>query len=381
MGRSGDLRPSSNGCARRKQCSLGLYYGNIMKPKIATVASRGKRRLSTAGPRWGWSGVAPLTAVQLSASDIDNLRDLLLGHRSPIAQIVLSLRDLGVRYCRYLHQDEFGPTRAQRMAALRLLLEAFDLLLSRLNELPEHLRLRLSKHLASRGSPVERDIDDCPAHRNDEEAVREVAEAAVDERRMLYAASATHDVELMNELSGAAETTLQLLWTLDTTTAGAVAIDAELPRLAIEGGAESDVIGFAVVCARIGRLRRRVEVMLARLRRQKGPECSVSSKWLVWQLCDLYHHETGRPVTSSAAEEYCYTGTPQSPAGRFVLAAIEALQPSEAWAQEPDHRVAPRRVRVLNKGRLRHAVYFAMREYVAHHRAERRLAGSRELSE
>ena len=30
------------------------------------------------------------------------------------------LRDLGGRYHRYLHQDEFGPSRAERMAALRV---------------------------------------------------------------------------------------------------------------------------------------------------------------------------------------------------------------------------------------------------------------------
>ena len=64
------------------------------------------------------SGVAPVAAVQLSASDID-LRAPLPDHRSPIEEIVVALRDLGGRYQRYVHQDEFGPTRAERMAALR----------------------------------------------------------------------------------------------------------------------------------------------------------------------------------------------------------------------------------------------------------------------
>ncbi len=76
--------------------------------------------------------MAQLTAVELSASEID-LRALLPGHHSPIEQIVLSLRDLGGRYHRYLHQDELGPTRAERMAALRLLLDQSDLLSAQLN--------------------------------------------------------------------------------------------------------------------------------------------------------------------------------------------------------------------------------------------------------
>ena len=51
---------------------------------------------------------APVAAVHLSASDID-LQALLPDHRSPVEEIVLALRDLGGRYQRYLHQDEFGP--------------------------------------------------------------------------------------------------------------------------------------------------------------------------------------------------------------------------------------------------------------------------------
>jgi hypothetical protein len=346
---------------------------DITTSTIVTAAAGGRRRHGTAAPRWGWSGVAPLTAVQLSASDID-LRGLLPGHHSEVTEIVLALCELGGKYHRYLHQDELGPTRAERMAALRLLLDQLDRLLSLLNGLPGQLRLRLSKHLASDRSTIERDIDNYRAHRDDEKAVQQVAEAAVDEGRMRYAASARHDAELMDELSGAAEQTVHLICAVDTTAAGAVAIDTELPPLEVDGGAESDVSGFAVACSRIERLRRRVELTLTRLERQKGPERCESLRWLVWQLCDLYHHETGRRVTNSAVEgaryNYTgtnYTGTPQSPAGRFVLAAVQALQPSEAWVQEPDHRVAPRRDRILDKGGLGRAVYFAMREYVADH--------------
>src|SRR6266446_7702972 len=76
-----------------------------------TEAAKRVRR-GTAEPRWGWSGVAPLTGPQLSASDID-LPGLLPGHQSSDAQIIRTLCDLGAKYHRYLHQDEFGPTRAE----------------------------------------------------------------------------------------------------------------------------------------------------------------------------------------------------------------------------------------------------------------------------
>src|SRR5712664_2067072 len=88
-------------------------------------AARRVRR-GTAEPRWGWSGVASLTGPQLSASDID-LPRLLPGHQSSDAQIIRTLCDLGARYRRYLHQDEFGPTRAERMASLRPLLHRSEL--------------------------------------------------------------------------------------------------------------------------------------------------------------------------------------------------------------------------------------------------------------
>ena len=146
----------------------------------------------------------------------------------------------------------------------------------------------------------------------------------------------------------------ELLCVLDTTTAGAVAIDSDC--LALESGVDVDIdlIHVTTASARIERLRHRVERVLVGLEQRHGPERYESLRWLVWELCDLYHRETGRRVTNSADDvSRCnfsgtrYTGTPQSPAGRFVLATVKILQPSEA---------------------LPRAVLFAMREYVALHR-------------
>src|SRR5262249_16912346 len=159
------------------------------------------------------------------------------------------------------------------------------------NEFPGHLRQRLSKYFAL-PRIAEGEIDKYRAYCNDVQVVWQVAGAAVETQRMLLAGSAKHDAQLMNDLSVEAETTLQLLSALDTTAAGAMVIDSEWLRLDAEAEDGEDS-GFAVLCARIGRLRRRAELILARFERQRGPERSVSSNWLVWQLCDLYRRETG----------------------------------------------------------------------------------------
>ena len=311
------------------------------------------RRQGKAEPRWCWSGVAPVAAGRLSASDID-LHILLPDHRSPIEEIVLALRALGGRYQRYLNQDDFGPTRAERMAALRQLRNRLELLLSRLHRLPVDLRLRLSEQLARDATPVEPDIDNFQAYRSDVAAVQQIGEAALEIERIVHMPPTAHDAALMVGLSVAAQETAGLLNVLDTTTAGAVAIDSDCPALEIGVDVDIESIDVATASTRIERLRHRVERVLMGLEQRHRPERHESLRWLVWQPCDLYHRETGRRVTNSADDvSRCnfsgtrYTGTPQSPAGRFVLAAVKFLQPSEA---------------------LPRAVLFAMREYVALHR-------------
>jgi hypothetical protein len=327
-----------------------------------------RRRQGKAEARWGWSGVAPVAAVQLSASDID-LRALLPDHRSPIEEIVVALSDLGGRYQRYVHQDEFGPTRAERMAALRWLRNRLELLLSRLHGLPEDIRLRLSDQLAGSAEP---DVDNLQAYRNDVTAVQQIGEAAVEVERLLHTAPTTPDAALMAELSGTAQATAELLSALDTTTAGAIAIDSDRPALEIGADGDIDLINVAAVSARIKRLRDRVELVLTRLERRRGRERCESLRWLVWQLCDLYHRETGRPVTSSAVVDYLYKGAPQSPVGKFRLAAAEASCPPQSGCATPISPPAQRRV---HREWLGGPVYFAMREYVALHRGSGRRRG------
>jgi hypothetical protein len=243
------------------------------------------------------------------------------------------------------------------MASLRQMLGRFELLVSQLHGLPEDLQLQLSGRLARSAISAEREVDNFQAYRRDVAAVQQIAEAAGDVEHMADKAPTTHGAELMAALSDAAQKAAMLLSALDTTTAGAIAIDSACPALQIGGDGDIDLIDIATASARIERLRHRVERVLAGLEQRHGPERYESLRWLLWELCDLYHRETGRHVTNSPdnvsqcnASGTRYTGEPQSPAGRFVLAVAKILRPSEA---------------------LPRAVLFAMREYVALHRGSK----------
>ena len=85
---------------------------------------------------------APSLADDTLAQILSLLPTQLLTSEGVKAQIL----DLGARYHRYLHQDEFGPTRAERMAALRMVLGQIEQLDSQLLGLPPHLTLDLTSN-------------------------------------------------------------------------------------------------------------------------------------------------------------------------------------------------------------------------------------------
>ena len=77
------------------------------------------------------------------------------------------------------------------------------------------------------------------------------------------------DAQVMADLSIAAQTVAASLCALDTTTAGAVAIDSECPALDVAADAEN-LSGFAIMYAGIARLRHRAARTLAGLERRRG---------------------------------------------------------------------------------------------------------------
>jgi hypothetical protein len=243
---------------------------------------------------------------------------------------------------------------------------------SRLEALPPHLRLLLSEgFLECRSAAGQLDLDPVAFYSADKTAVDVVSETASDVRHTLASVGRTDEANLIGEVCAAADTIVPLLWNLDTTTDGDVVIDA---GSAGPEPADNSADPFIAVCAPVRRLRSRFELALTHLRRRKGPEARLSLGLLVSQLCDLWRRETGQPVTANPVSLGSYTGRPESASGRFVRAAVEALQPTAAWIAEHEGVGAPMRVAIItrppgDRHRLR-AVHSAMRAYVAADRVD-----------
>jgi hypothetical protein len=89
-----------------------------------------------ARPRWGWSGANKIVPPLWAEAALGSVAVLLPSRQSSIEKIVAKLLTIGGRYHRNLYQDEFGPTRAERMQALRDLLDRLEVLSSRLEARP-----------------------------------------------------------------------------------------------------------------------------------------------------------------------------------------------------------------------------------------------------
>ena len=191
-----------------------------------------------------------------------------------------------------------------------------------------------------------------------------MSESASDIRQTLVDGNGTSEAALIGEVYIAAKGFISLLFNIDTTTEGEIVLDARFAGY-LETNNSADPL--AAASAAIDRMRSRLDLALSRLRRRKGTEPRASLTWLVRQLCDLWRRETGSPVTANPVKEGAYTGRPQSAAGRFVCAAVEALQPVSAWVD--DHRLpeAPMRAEIITRapGFKVQAVHTAMRGYIA----------------
>jgi len=318
-----------------------------------------------ARPRWGWSGVHKIVPPLWAEAELRGVAVLLPSRQSSIENIVAELLVIGSRHHRNLHQDEFGPTRAERMQALRDLLDGLEVLSSRLEALPPQLRLLVSERQTEgrcAAGPI--DVDPIASYCADKDAIEVVSEIASDVRRDLAGAGSSDDANLIGEVWAAADMVGPLLWNLDSTTDGDVVIDG---GSAVSALTDNSADPFESLCAPVRRLHSRFKLALIHLGRWKGPEARLSLVLLVSQLCDLWQRETGRPVTANPVKLGDYTGRPQSASGRFVCAAVEALQPSAAWIDE--HKAVEPHMRamimMLPPGHRVQAVHSAMRAYVA----------------
>src|SRR6516162_3289899 len=160
------------------------------------------RRLQTK-PCWWWSGVETL-----HFSEQTSLRPLLAmlpAKQSSDDQILAFLVDLRARFQRWLHQDEFGPTRRQQTAALRALKKSLQTLLRQLAKgAPPH-RAQLDVMLRSADRSVR--------------MIERIYEAAGDlERYLPTPDSLNREVDWASKIRACAETTMGQSQSLDTNT-------------------------------------------------------------------------------------------------------------------------------------------------------------------
>jgi hypothetical protein len=94
-------------------------------------------------PRWNWTGVDVLK-VKNDDARLRQLAAMFRSKRSSDEGITADLVDLCGRFQRWLHQDEFGPDRGQRTAALRALMKSIQ---------------RLDKHLIGGSSLIKGQLD------------------------------------------------------------------------------------------------------------------------------------------------------------------------------------------------------------------------------
>jgi hypothetical protein len=316
-----------------------------------------------ARPRWGWSGVEEITPLSDDGS-LASVLDLLPKQSSSREHLVLELLSLGGRYHRYLHQDEFGPTRAERRAALRMFARSLDVLLRLVSKWKQRCnRLSGAGKRSTRGGA----LGASPAMGISESFVRlvESSDGEVNAQKGVSDA----DMKLLERLRVAVGKAALLFEMLDTTTSSdlfLMSLSGGANKLSRSDGPADPVSG---VLAEILWIRELVGEVLKLLSLRKGPDARTSFPLLVWELCDLWQRETGLEVTSSAHEGGDYKALPRSVAGRFVLAAVEALQPSKKWLEvhASEARTMSASLTLRKEFGRAVAVNTTMNRYVAHH--------------
>jgi hypothetical protein len=327
------------------------------------IVSARRAPRSTAIPRWGWSGAEMLCTPPLADDTLAQILSLLPTQLLTSEDVKAQILDLGARYHRHLHQDEFGPTRAERMSALRTVLGQLEQLDSQLLGLPQHLALDLTSNSELQSWRILH----CWSILRDR-TVEQIHHAATLEFSEWYAQHLMDDLNTLKQICATAEVAMESIAGLDTSSEDEVFVDSLCTGLLITKSTQGNDV-FYVGAAPLDHLKRQFRLTIDRLQHQRGPEKHLSLPLLVWQLCHLWTDVTGQSVTNSAVRKGRYTSCPESPAGRFVLAIVEALQPSEQWITQnlrPDAAVRARKFAASTADRAR-TVWFAMRDYVAHH--------------
>ena len=271
-------------------------------------------------PPWNWTGVDVLNFKNEDAR-LRQLVAMFPSKRSSDEEIAAYLIDLGAHFQRWLHQDEFGPDRGHRTAILRALMKSLQ---------------RLEKHLIGSSSLIKRRLDAELRNQNDPSnlVVQALCEAAVDvagDRR--GAGALDRDAVWTSRLRDYTYTLLAQSQSIDSNTESEIFPIAQRRRFdPLQATGPS--FGLADVERWLHGYWNVVAETLKELSNRRGAEERVSLKLLVEQLCELWERETGCSVTAHDRVKDQSTGRAETPAGRFVTKAVEAVLPDQSWFKE-----------------------------------------------
>lgn len=268
-------------------------------------------------PAWGWSGVKRITFRE--PAEIRSLLQLLPSKTAPADDLIPFLADLAGRFPRWLHQDEFGPSRAHQTAALRALRRSLKLLDSELARLTPLRRDWLDGKLKVAVDPSFSMLW----------AFHDATDWIAADLKRTGARGSRWVTQLLKRSQTA---TLQVDL-LDTNTESAI-FDTTLKRkfdLQQVAGGDFSLAHFTqwltsyreIVCA-----------TLSRLNKRRGPEQALSLKLLVFLLCGAWGNTTEEPVIANGTIQDRYRSKAVTKSGEFVTAAVEAMLPDQGWLNE-----------------------------------------------
>jgi hypothetical protein len=285
---------------------------------------------------------------------------MLPATRSGGAEVLARLAELRARFHTWLHQDEFGPTRAEQIAALRAVIKLAGKLCVRLEKGSARSRDRLDAALRD-------------ASEQSDPLTAFVSSAATQVVSNLLQASASGAQTIwLSQLNTCAENLLKHLHLLDDTTADQ--IDDMGQRFELKQTSTSKEFGLADAERWLHRYRDLLRETLQTLTAKRGGKGRDSLKLLVEELCTLWEFETGLLVAAHGVVRDTYTSRAETNAGRFVTSAVETMLPDRSWFDE--HAKFARSVRAETflpdePGKDRHRkslarqVLVIMRNYVA----------------
>ena len=282
-----------------------------------------------AKPCWFWTGAAELVFTSQD-SHLRRLVAMLPAKKSSDEQILIDLADLRARFPRRLHQDEFGPSRRQRIASLRALMKSFQ---------------ALQRQLTKGSARVKRELDAVLRSRNDpsSDVLQALYESAADLEGGLWIARASNrDVMWVSQLAHRVITLMGQSQALDTNTDGEIFLTAACRKF---DRSQATGLDFALADAEcwLNNYWNMLVETLSELNKRRGAEQRVSLKLLIEQLCELWERETGSRVTAHGQVKDVCVGRAETAAGRFVTATVEVMLPDQSWFE--DHAEFARSVR------------------------------------